>query len=153
MIGEKDDADGSAYDRQLVWAKLRHKESGMPIVAVPVHVDYVEKACKAQINRIVDYLKTNFPSIPYVLGGDFNGEIGRVSATSMSLEGYKNARTVAKEKVNGDEKTFPKNDSIIDFVWYKSGTMISVATKKYEVLMQTLPTDHRPIYVELELTR
>ena len=153
LIGEADDADGSAYERYLVWAKLRHKASSMPLIVVPVHVDYVKNACKAQINRIVDYLKTNFPSAPYILGGDFNCEISVVSATSLTLEGYKNARTVAKEKVNGDEKTFPKNDVIIDYVWYKSGTVITATAKKYEVLMQTLPTDHRPIYVEIELTK
>ena len=153
VIGTAGDANDSAYDRQLVWAKFRHVQSAMPFIAVPVHVDYVTKACKAQINLIVDYLKENFPSIPHILGGDFNAEIGIVSATNLTVEKYKNVRTVAKEKVNGDEKTFPKNSSIIDFVWYKSGTVITASAKKYEVLMQTLPTDHRPIYAEIELTK
>jgi len=153
QIGEKDDENGSKYERYMLWAQLRMKETGLPLVAVPIHVDYATKACKAQINIIVDYLKNNFPQIPFVLGGDFNLEIGTVSSTSLSTEGYLDARSSATETVNGNEPTFPGKGTVIDFVWYKSGKVWSAAATRYEVLTQTLPTDHRPIYVELQFER
>lgn len=152
-IGSAGDENGSKYDRHMVWARLRHKESGAQIVVVPVHVDYVTTACKAQINIIVNYLKTNFPNIPFILGGDFNLEIGTISKTSLPTEGYLNARTSATEKVNGNSATFPEKGTVIDFIWYKSGFVYRAAARKYEVITDTLPTDHRPIYAELTLTR
>ena len=152
-IGTAGDENGSNYDRYMVWARLRHKESDLQIVVVPVHVDYATEACKAQINIIVDYLKTNFPKIPFILGGDFNLEIGTVSKTALSNEGYQNARTSAVEKVNGNAATFPEKGTVIDFIWYKSGMIYRAAAKKYEVIADTLPTDHRPIYAEIALKR
>ena len=151
-IGTKGDANGSAYDRYMVWARLRHKESGVSVAVSPIHVDYVKAAGKAQINTIVDYFKNNFPKIPFVLGGDFNLELGTVSSTALGTEGYANAGTRATQKINGNEATFPDKNSIIDFVWYKSGMTYTVKATKYEVIMDKLPTDHRPIYVELTIT-
>lgn len=152
-IGEKDDEDGSKYDRWFVWAQFRHKASDLTLIAAPIHVDYVTKACKAQLNRIVEYLKTNFPKIPFILGGDFNAEMGTVSATSLTTEGYLDARTTAEEKIHGDETTYPEKSQIIDFVWYKGGMIYGAKAKTYEVITDALPTDHRPICVELVFER
>ena len=152
-IGEKDDEDGSKYDRYFVWAQFRHKASDLTLIAAPIHVDYVTKACKAQLNRIVEYLKTNFPKIPFILGGDFNAEMGTVSATSLTTEGYLDARTTAEEKIHGDETTYPEKSQIIDFVWYKGGMIYGAKAKTYEVITDALPTDHRPICVELVFER
>ncbi|MBO4283680.1 MAG: endonuclease/exonuclease/phosphatase family protein [Clostridia bacterium] len=152
-IGEENDANGSKYERYLVWAQLQHKDVSTPIVVSPVHVDYVTKACKAQLDMIVQYLKDNFPQVPFILGGDFNAEIGTVSATSLTTEGYLNAGTAATEKINGDEKTFPEKGQIIDFIWYKRGVAYNATATKYEVVMDALPTDHRMIYAEITLSR
>lgn len=152
-IGAKDDENGSKYDRYMVWARLRHKESGAQIVVVPVHVDYVTAACKAQINFIVDYLKTNFPQIPFILGGDFNLEMNTISKTALTTEGYLDAGTSAAEKVNGDAATFPEKNIVIDFVWYKSGLIYRATATKYEVIADTLPTDHRPIFAEITIAK
>ncbi|MBP5610717.1 MAG: hypothetical protein J6X72_05210, partial [Clostridia bacterium] len=140
-------------ERYLVWVELLHKESGEKFVVVPLHVDYVTKACKAQINRIVSHLKDNFANHTFILGGDFNAEYGTISATSLTTEGYVDARSTAAEKINGNEKTYPTNGQIIDFIWYKCGAGLAGETDKYEVITDTLPTDHRPIYVELTLTK
>ena len=96
----------------------------------------------AQLNRIVEFLNTNFAKIPFILGGDFNAEIGTVSATSLTTEGYLNARSSATETVNGDESTFPQNNTVIDFIWYKSGMAYKAAATKYEVM--TLEMDRVP---------
>ena len=153
QIGAKDDANGSNYDRHLVWARLRHKESGTPMVVAPIHVDYAMTACKEQINTIVFYLKNNFPKIPFILGGDFNQEMRTVGNTALVTEGYQNAGTTATAKINGNESTFPEKGIVIDFLWYKSGMAYTVKADKYEVIMDALPTDHRPIYVELTITK
>jgi len=152
-IGAEGDENGSAYERYMVWAQLSHKDLTAPIVVVPIHVDYVTKACKAQLNTIVSYLKDNFPQIPFILGGDFNAEIGTVSATSLTTEGYLNAGATATEKIRGDEKTFPEKSQIIDFIWYKRGVVYNATAAKYEVMTDPLPTDHRPIYAEIVLSR
>ena len=152
-IGDKDDENGSAYERYLVWAQLLHKDLTTPIVVVPIHVDYVTRACKAQLNAIVEYLKTNFAQIPFILAGDFNADAATVSATSLSTEGYLNARETATEKINGDETTFPEKSQTLDHLWYKRGLVYNATATKYEVIMETLPTDHRPIYVEIVLSR
>ena len=152
-IGAPGDADGSKYERYLVWVELLHKESGEKFVVVPLHVDYVTKACKAQINRIVSHLKDNFANHTFILGGDFNAEYGTISATSLTTEGYVDARSTAAEKIHGDEKTYPKNSQILDYVWYKTKNGLTAETEKYEVITTTLPTDHRPIYVELSFTK
>ena len=153
QIGAKDDENGSKYDRYMVWAKLRHKESDAQIVAVPIHVDYATEACKAQINLIVNYLKTNFPKIPFILGGDFNLEMSTINKTDLVSEGYQNAGTTATRKINGGAATFPEKGIIIDFVWYKSGLIYKAKATTYKVIMNALPTDHRPIYVEIELKK
>lgn len=153
QIGAKDDENGSKYDRYMVWARLRHKESGAQIVVVPVHVDYVTAACKAQINFIVDYLKTNFPQIPFILGGDFNLEMNTISKTALTTEGYLDVGTSAAEKVNGDAATFPEKNIVIDFVWYKSGLIYRATATKYEVIADTLPTDHRPLFAEITIAK
>ncbi len=153
QIGAKDDENGSKYDRYMVWAKLRHKASGAQMVVVPIHVDYATQACKAQINTIVNYLKNNFPKIPFILGGDFNLELNTISKTSLVSEGYLNAGSTATEKVNGGAATFPGKNSIIDFVWYKGGIFYKATANKYEVITDALPTDHRPIYVEITITK
>jgi endonuclease/exonuclease/phosphatase (EEP) superfamily protein YafD len=153
QIGAKGDANGSNYDRHLVWARLRHIESGTRMVVAPIHVDYATTACKEQINTIVFYLKNNFPKIPFVLGGDFNQEMRTVGNTALVTEGYQNAGTTATAKINGNESTFPEKGIVIDFLWYKSGMAYTVKSDKYEVIMDALPTDHRPIYVELTITK
>ena len=153
QIGAKNDENGSKYDRYMVWARLRHMESGAQIVAAPVHVDYVTAACKAQINFIVDYLKTNFPQIPFILGGDFNLEMNTISKTALTTEGYLDAGTSAAEKVNGDAATFPGKNIVIDFVWYKSGLIYRAEATKYEVIADTLPTDHRPLFAEITIAK
>lgn len=152
-IGAKDDENGSKYDRYLVWAKLRHKESDAQIVVVPIHVDYATEACKAQINLIVNYLKTNFPKIPFILGGDFNLEMSTINKTDLVSEGYQNAGSTATRKINGGAATFPDKGTVIDFVWYKSGMIYKAKATTYKVIMDALPTDHRPIYVEIELKK
>ena len=152
-IGTQNDANESAYDRYMVWARLRHRESGTQMVVVPIHVDYVKKAGKAQIDVIVNYLKDNFPKIPFILGGDFNLELNVISNTALATEGYGNAGTRATSTVNGNAATFPKNGTVIDFVWYKSGLLYTAKATKYEVITDTLPTDHRPIYVEIAITK
>lgn len=152
-IGEKGDENGSNYERYMVWVLLIHKELDAAMAVVPVHVDYATKACKAQINTIVAYLKENYPAVPTILAGDFNAEMGTVSATSLTTEGYLDARTTATEKINGDEKTFPEKSQIIDFVWYKRGQFFDATATKYEVITDALPTDHRPIYTEIALRK
>ena len=153
QIGSAGDANESNYDRYMVWARLLHKESGTPMVVVPIHVDYAKKACKAQINVIVNYLKDNFPKIPFILGGDFNQEMSVISTTDLASEGYANAGTRASKTINGSEATYPKNGTIIDFVWYKSGLVYTAKAARYEVITDTLPTDHRPLYVEITITK
>ena len=153
QIGSPRDANGSNYDRYMVWARLLHKESGTPMVVVPIHVDYEKTACKAQINVIVNYLKDNFPKIPFILGGDFNQEMSVISTTDLASEGYANAGTRASKTINGSEATFPKNGTVIDFVWYKSGLVYTAKAARYEVITDTLPTDHRPLYVEITITK
>ena len=152
-IGSQGDANGSNYDRYMVWARLRHKESGTPLVVSPIHVDYAVNAGKAQINTIVDYLKNNFPKIPFILGGDFNLEMSALTKTALVTEGYGNAGTRATMTVNGSAATFPEKNIILDFIWYKSGLTYQVKATKYEVIMEPLPTDHRPIYTEFSITK
>ena len=79
--------------------------------------------------------------------------MGTVSATSLTTEGYLDARTTAEEKIHGDETTYPEKSQIIDFVWYKGGMIYGAKAKTYEVITDALPTDHRPICVELVLER
>ena len=152
-IGSQGDANGSNYDRYMVWARLRHKESGTPLVVSPIHVDYAVNAGKAQINTIVDYLKNNFPKIPFILGGDFNLEMSALTKTALVTEGYGNAGTRATMTVNGSAATFPEKNIVLDFIWYKSGLTYQVKATKYEVIMEPLPTDHRPIYTEFSITK
>ena len=151
-IGSKGDENGSNYDRYMVWARLRHKASGTPLVVSPIHVDYAVNAGKAQINTIVDYLKNNFPKIPFILGGDFNLEMGTLTKTALVTEGYGNAGTRATMTENGSAATFPEKNIVLDFIWYKSGLTYQVKATKYEVIMEPLPTDHRPIYAEFSIT-
>jgi len=151
-IGSAGDANGSEYDRYMLWAKLRAKETGTEIIVVAIHVDYAEAACLAQLQTIVNYLKENQAGVPVIMLGDYNARQSVIDRSAVVSERYSNARSTATAFQNKNEDTFiGEYSSIIDYIYYKSDVSFrGLKAKYYEVLMddENNPSDHRPIYAE-----
>lgn len=140
-IGSENDENGSKYDRYLFWAKFRCKDSGKEFVVESVHIDYVTKACKAQLHAIVDFMQQNHPNIPTVLLGDFNVTESGLDVQYLTNAGYSDARKTAASAQNRDEPTFPKKGTILDFIFAKGFTALSFKT----LTAENNPSDHLPI--------
>ena len=144
-IGKKDDKYGSAYDRNMMWTKLRSNATGAEFIVLSVHIDYVKAANVVQLNLILDYMQENFAELPAVLLGDYNTEKKALDVASIEKAGYVDCRETATVAVNATVPTFPSDNSVIDYIFAKG--MIS---EYYETLTsENNPSDHRPIYAEL----
>lgn len=152
QIGTKGDETGSAYDRYLQWVRLRHIESGIEFVVVPVHVDYVTAAYLAQLQKITDYLKEEQSGVSAILMGDFNAKPDPLKSSSLNTERYYSAREQATENKSKNTATFlGDGGGIIDHVFYKSSVGFrGLKSQYYEVLTsdENNPSDHRPVYAE-----
>ena len=151
QIGTKGDETGTAYDRYMLWAKLRSLETGTEFVVVSVHVDYVTEACLAQLQKIVDYLKENHAGTSAILMGDFNATQSVINRSAVVSERYLNVSASATSAKNKVQDTFPSGGTVIDYIYFKSAVSFKgLKAQYYEVVMQDdqNPSDHRPIYGE-----
>ena len=152
QIGTAGDETGSAYDRYLQWVRLRHIESGIEFVVIPIHVDYVKAAYLAQLQKITDYLKENQAGVSAILMGDFNAQPSSLKSSAIGTEHYYSAREQATENKSKNTDTFlGEGGGIIDHVFYKSSVGFrGLKSQYYEVLTsdENNPSDHRPVYAE-----
>ena len=143
-IGKAGDAEGSLYDRQFLWTKMQSKVSGVSFVVISVHVDYITEAGNAQFGRILSYVTEHFQGMPVMIAGDYNLPKPQPLYENLEAHGYEDAGETALNTLNGSSTTYPKNETVIDFI-YEYG----FSTEYYEVMTQTInPSDHRPIFAK-----
>ena len=148
-LGKAGDAEGSLYDRHFLWAKMKSKASGAVFVVISVHVDYTEIAGNAQFSRMLAYVEQHFKGLSVLIAGDYNLPQPQPMFEELDAKGYENTHKTAKTVKNGKEVTFPKNDSVIDFIYE-----LGFYTDYFEVMTQSInPSDHRPIFAECYLDR
>lgn len=148
-LGKAGDAEGSLYDRHFLWAKVQSKLSGAIFVVISVHVDYTEVAGNAQFSRMLAYVEQNFAGLSVLIAGDYNLPQPQPIYEELEAKGYQNTHKTAETVKNGTASTFPKNETVIDFI-YELGCY----TDYFEVMTQSInPSDHRPIFAECYLER
>ena len=146
-IGTADDENGSLYDRYNFWVKFRSNESGAEFVVVPIHIDYVETACAAQLQIILDFMKETYPGVPAVMLGDYNMPEEKLKTKYLTDAGFSSAKDTAISSPDRTLATFPsKGDTyVIDFIYYTG-----MSAQYYEVMNKDFnPSDHRPILANL----
>ena len=147
QIGAAEDENGSLYDRYNFWVKFRSNESGAEFVVVPIHIDYAETACAAQLKIIIDFMKETYPGVPAVMLGDYNNPEGKLKTQYLTDAGFASAKDTAISSPNRTLATFPsKGDTfVIDFIYYTG-----MSAQYYEVMNKDFnPSDHRPILADL----
>lgn len=146
-IGKAGDEEGSLYDRQFLWAKVQSKTSGATFVVISVHVDYTKTAGNAQFMRMLAYVEQNFAGLSVMIAGDYNLPQPQPLYTDLGAKGYEDTRKTAENVENGTSSTYPKHETVIDFIYERGFT-----AEYFEVMTQSInPSDHRPIYAECYL--
>lgn len=146
-IGKAGDSEGSLYDREFLWAKVQSKTSGAIFVVISVHVDYTKTAGNAQFSRMLTYVKEHFAELSVLIAGDYNLPQPQPLFEDLDAKGYENTQETARTNKNGTLVTFPKNNSVIDFIYE-----LGFYTDYFEVMTQSInPSDHRPIFAECYL--
>lgn len=143
----------SAFNRNAVWAHMRHKSSGKEFVFVNTHLDHKgEVARKKGLDIILDTLKVlNRKKLPVVLTGDFNVKPEHHTLDRIRTE-MKNSRECAvssdtKYSFNGFGKSWT---GIIDYIWFngfKKCDDFKVVSRKYGHVNYI--SDHYPIRADL----
>lgn len=183
-VPEADGGDG--YQRAGVWVKLKRKEDNVIFYVVSTHFDL--KTPQTSAETLYNYISANFGNYPVIIGGDLNANEARwVNIGWFKGRGFTNANTAYvnflkdnhitggnagwNDRVsgsaadNGLAATFPKDGTIIDWIYFNSAilsvTDYQVVTTKvkwtyssYQTIWQDksitdIPSDHYPVYVEL----
>jgi len=153
---------GSNQNRAFSYVILEYKDSGKRFVYVDVHTDYraEESVRKEQLSILTSLLsKVNPDGLPIVFGGDFNATPTAASITSFLAANKKIGMTskVAEKKGNtGGTLVVSGFTTVENYVFdYLFVSTNNIRTKYYSVIVNfkdgKAPSDHLPVYAELEL--
>ncbi len=149
----------AAYPRVCTYGLFTLKESNQKIWVFNTHLDHVGKiAQKEGMTLILKEIKNlNTQQFPVILMGDFNVEPDS-ELISVIMSKMKDSKEEA-EVVFGPEGTsnaFKYNEPVtrrIDYIMVSD----QIRVKKYAVFSSSIdfkfPSDHFPVYVQLEITK
>jgi len=129
--------------RSAVTARVRMERSGREVVISGIHFYRTEEERLAQAQSLMDHLGgDDTPTI--ILAGDFNSTPGSPVMELLA------SRFSVPEK-DGPSFTFPADGPAreIDFILVRAPGEFRVL--EYQVLDETVASDHRPIFMVLEL--
>ncbi len=152
----------AAYNRVCTYAMLRDRRTKRSFWVFNTHLDHVGEAARTNGLRLIlsKMAELNAKKYPAILMGDFNSEPGTERISSLRKE-MNDAREISEEKPFGPAGTFngfnygqPATE-LIDYVFLSKPAGFKV--KKYAVLTDSkdlrYPSDHFPVYVELDWGR
>lgn len=148
----------AAYNRTVIWVKLREKKSGKELFFLNTHFDHIGDTARIEEGRLIgekiDELSAD--RLPVFLTGDFNSNYDSRYLDPVR-EYMQNGRETAPETC--DYNTFNNwgtiapdgpRESIIDHVFYRNAT-----PSKYEILTGNYGaefiSDHYPIVLTAEI--
>lgn len=143
----------AALPRICTWAILENKETGKQYAHFNTHLDHVGVEARVQGVELMRERAAGL-DIPVVITGDFNVSEGSEPHATMIKDTFGDAKLLAADTVDGG--TFHNygtpGSKPIDFVFF---TKSNVTAVKYRILNQPmlggLPSDHFPIYTDLQL--
>ncbi len=183
-VPEADGGDG--YTRVSTWVKLKRKSDETAFIVISMHGDLNKPG--QSVTNLMSELSDVISGTRTIIMGDLNANEARwVNIGQFKPYGFTNANTaytdfLAAHKITGGDAgwgdrvegtaadnglatTFPKDGTIIDWCYYKTGkfekTVYEVVTTKvkwtyssYQTLWQDKtitdnPSDHYPVYVQL----
>ena len=143
---------GDEYERSAAIALLKHKESGVCIVAVSVHLDLNTFASEEQAKELLTHLNENYSEYgTQIIAGDFNresfaitymGGLDAVHEYALTDGGFYSAN-------QGLDRTYTHKSSILDYIYFKGAYPTA-----YKVITESVgdePSDHYPVYAELQI--
>jgi endonuclease/exonuclease/phosphatase family metal-dependent hydrolase len=131
-----------AEPRTAVTARVRLSGSGREVVVSGIHFYRTEEERLAQARSLLEQLGLEADAV--ILAGDFNSQPGSAVMTELASH----FETPEKE---GLTFTFPADEPAreIDFILVRAPAGHRVL--EYRVLDETVASDHRPIFMVLEL--
>ncbi|MDO8367962.1 MAG: endonuclease/exonuclease/phosphatase family protein [Saprospiraceae bacterium] len=141
---------------------LKNKKTKQQFWVFNTHLDHVgETARRNSIALILKKIEVlNKTKLPVIFMGDLNAEPDSVIITQLDKE-MKNTRTVSETPPFGPSGTFNRFKfeepvtRLIDYIFVSKSSGVSV--KKFAVLSDSknlrYPSDHFPVFVELELRK
>jgi endonuclease/exonuclease/phosphatase family metal-dependent hydrolase len=128
----------SDYIRSFTYAVLKDKETGMEIVIVNTHIDYLSAATAKQTARLIE-LTERFRDRPVFYFGDFNMQRDSVGYNNMINAG-----------LNDTGRALGNTQSVIDFCFFDRALVLP---SKYKVVndheLSSIASDHPAIYSEV----
>lgn len=163
-----DPVPSTPYNRSRIaaWGLLKDKESGKRFLYIVSHFELNKGMRAGSANLIIEKAKELAPSgVPIFFCGDLNAKPSETTCIAKLKEyftdSYEKANSDSKIATEGGITTFNdfnlnvnKNDTSkrIDYMFYRGDDII---LRKYGVIYDTingkLPSDHYPIYVDIEL--
>ncbi|MEI7527445.1 MAG: endonuclease/exonuclease/phosphatase family protein [Elusimicrobiota bacterium] len=152
----------AAFNRVCTYALLKDRRTKKNFWVFNTHLDHVGEAARTKGIQLIlaKMAALNTKKYPAVFMGDFNSEPGTDRIVALRKE-MNDAREVSEEKPFGPAGTFNgfKYDQpateLIDYVFLSRPAGFKV--KKYAVLTDSkdlrYPSDHFPVYVELDRGR
>lgn len=167
-LSEKPDVAGSkswdaAITRIVTWAKLKEIASGKIIFVFNTHFDHKGETARHESAKLLrEKIVQIAGNAPVVVTGDFNcrpgtapyAEITRSKGEPYLLDTYEKAASRGEENFTGygfDGKN--ENPGRIDYIFTSSDFEVSrceILTTKYT---EYFPSDHLPVYAELNILR
>ncbi|MFL9843477.1 endonuclease/exonuclease/phosphatase family protein [Flavobacterium rhizosphaerae] len=150
----------AAYNRVCTYGKFKNTKTGQELWMFNTHFDHVGDVARNESAKLI--LKTiqevNKQNLPFILTGDFNLEPESQPIITISKE-MNDSKLAAdftygpQGTFNGFEFTKPVTNRIDYIFTSKNG----IKVKKYAVLSNSdlcrYPSDHFPVYAELEIKK
>ena len=148
----------AACNRICTWLVLKENKSGGKFMVLNTHFDHMGNKARTESAKLIlrKIKELNTEKLPVILMGDFNLTPEKDPIAVIASE-LKDSRAISKKAPYGPEGTFnafkfdaPMKDRI-DYVFVND----QVEVKRYAVLTdskdQRYPSDHLPVFVNLEL--
>lgn len=150
----------AACNRICTWALFKADKKDQSFLFLNTHFDHVGNKARVESAKLIlkKIKELNTEKLPVILTGDFN-LTPEQEPISVILKELKDSRTISKEAPYGPSGTFNgfKFDSPlkerIDYIFVND----KVEVKQYGVLSdsknQRYPSDHLPVFVNIELKK
>lgn len=142
--------------RICTWGKFKDLTTQHEFFVFNTHLDHLYMRAQVHgLETIIKSIDTKPANIPLILMGDFNTEI-TPGLQSTILKNFANTNTHAKEKIGPEEtRTGWRHEELkkIDHILVRTSAPITVLrhTTIVEQDKDTLPSDHRPVILDVEL--
>lgn len=129
LNGLAGDAEGTQYDRIIIWAMLRIKQTGQRFFYVSTHLDTKSDDVRIkEATRVLDLIKEKAGNVPVFLAGDMNAAPDS-GCYALLTSYFDDVRSSAALNLSGENPTFTamnpnRKGSIIDYHFVKKNSKV-----------------------------